>query len=71
MCLCVREVLRGVPARQNVGGLGVPAGEPAATGMWKKEGVGWAFSPVRGSQRAPQLSEQQLVYKRQGVCMRI
>lgn len=53
MCVCVREVLRGVPARQNVGGLGVPAGEPAATGMWKKEGVGWAFSPVRGSQRAP------------------
>lgn len=42
-----------MPARQNVGGLGVPAGEPAAKTMRKEEGVGWAFSLVRGSQRAP------------------
>lgn len=57
MCVFVREGLRGVPARQNVGGLSVPAdvpaGEPAARSMWEEEGVGWAFSPVRGSQRGP------------------
>lgn len=49
-CMCVCERLRGV---QNVGGLGVPAGEPVARSMWEEEGVGWASSPVRGSQRGP------------------
>lgn len=53
VCICVREGVRGVPARWNVGGLGVPADEPAAWSMWEEEGVGWAFSPVRGSQRGP------------------
>lgn len=45
--------LRGVSARQNARGLAVPTGGAATTGMWKKEGVSWAFSPVRGSQRGP------------------
>lgn len=53
VCLSVCEGLKGVPAKQNVGGLGVPAGEPAARSMWEEEGAGWAFSPVRGSQRGP------------------
>lgn len=45
--------LRGVSARQNARGLAVPTGGAATTGMWKKEGVSWAFSLVRGSQRGP------------------
>lgn len=47
--------LRGVSARQSARGLAVPTGGAATTGMWKKEGVSWAFSPVRGSQRGPSI----------------
>lgn len=53
VCVFWEGGLRGVPGTQNVGGLGFPAGEPAACSMWEEEGVGWAFSPVRGSQRGP------------------
>lgn len=40
-------------ARQEARGLAAPTGGAATTGMWKKEGVGWAFSPARASQRGP------------------
>lgn len=34
-------------------GLAAPTGGAAATGMWKKEGVGWAFSPSEGQPEGP------------------
>lgn len=49
--------LRRVSAKQNARGLAVPTGGAATTGMWKKEGVSWAFSPARGSQRGPTIGE--------------
>jgi len=54
------------------GGLGVPAGEPAARSMWKEEGVSWAFFssfPSEGAARGAQLSEQQLACEEEGVCV--
>lgn len=42
-----------MPARANVGGLCVPAGEPAARSMWEDEGVAGRPPLWKVSQRGP------------------